>query len=398
VSHSRSADVGDARALEIVHLAFEDHRQPGSGGGGHRTHEINRRLAQRHRVTVVTAPYPGGRPRIEDGVHYRPLGLCLGHAGSLISYLVALPFFVAFSPVCRRADLVVEDFAAPMSSMLVPLWTRRPTIAVVQWLFAREKSRRYHFPFYVFEELGIRLHTRFVAVSQYIGELIAAAHPGATVDVVLGGVTRPDTEVPEAEVTTGPMPGRVLYLGRLEWGPKGLDLLVDAFARLSEDTDAHLTVVGDGRDEQRLRDALARRGLAPRVEFAGRLTGADKWKALGTAWVVVLTSRHESFGLVAAEALVAGTPVVAFDLPSLREIVVPGTGILVPPGDTAALGDALRTVVNDPARRAALATSAAQVRSRFDWDAAACAQEEAYIRAAGSLAPVRATTAGGSRP
>jgi glycosyltransferase involved in cell wall biosynthesis len=360
--------------VKVVHLAFEDHRRPGSGGGGLRTFEINRRLAEFHDITVVTARYPGARRRVEEGVVYRPLGWNLGYFGSVVTYFLLLPFFVAV----QRADLIVEDFAAPISSALVPLFTRVPTVAVVQWLFARERSRHYHLPLFLLEKLGVRLHRRFVAVSSYIAEQLRAANQQARIDVVPAGVATPP-DMGLTDVTSG----RVLYLGRLEWAPKGLDLLLECFGQLTAMPEVRLVLAGEGPDGVRVREAARHSGVGDRVDMLGWVSGPAKWKLLASAAVVVIPSRHESFGLVAAEASSIGTPVVAFDLPSLREILADAGGLLVTPYDTAALAAALERVLTDPLLRAMLAEQGRRQADRFDWDLAALAHDRVYRAAVG---------------
>lgn len=371
------------RGLEILHLAFEDHRRPGSGGGGVRTHEINRRLAAHHRITVVTTRYPGARRRVEDGVTYRPLGLPLGYHGSIISYHLGTPLLVMLA----RPDLVVEDFSAPMSSMLVPLWTSQPTIAVVQWLFAAETSRRYRVPFYLAEEWGLRVHRHFVAVSEYMAERIRAVHPGARIHVVYPGVA-PDQpgvagvgdQVPAAHSPASE--ATVVYLGRLQALAKGLDLLLSAMSKLAEDVPAaRLIVAGDGPDRAEVESLARSLAVADRVSFAGRVDGEAKWELLRSASVVVVPSRYESFGLVVLEALAVGTPVVGFQLPPLKEIVTPECGTLVAPFDVDALAEALRATLSDPGRRAQMGAVGLSRARRFNWDDAATAQEKAYLAA-----------------
>lgn len=359
--------------MRIVHLAFEDYRCPGSGGGGLRTHEINRRLAGSHQITVVTARYPGARRRIEDGIEYRPIGIYLGRFTSVVTYFLLAPVVAA----AERADLVVEDFAAPISSALVPLFTRTPTVAVVQWLFARERSRHYRLPLYLFEEAGIRLHRRFVAVSYYIAERIQAANREAAIEVVHGGVAVPADLRPLPRV-----PGRILYLGRMEWHPKGLDLLLESFRNLSLGTDASLVMAGDGPDVERVSETVRRAGLEGKVEQIGRVSHDAKWHLLASATVVAISSRHESFGLVAAEAAAMGTPVVAFDLPPLHEILAEAGGLLVTPYDTGAFAAALRRVITDSRLCAVLAERGRSQSRRFDWDRAARAHERVYEAAA----------------
>ena len=370
--------------LRILHLAFEDHRRPGSGGGAIRSREINRRLARHHDITVVTTRYPGAGARTEDGVTYRPLGFGRNYFLSVASYHLALPLYVAF---CRH-DLIVEDFSAPVSSSLVPLWTRRPTVAVVQWLAARETSRRYRFPFFVFEEIGMRIHHRFIAASAAVAEQLRSANPQADTRVVYSGLDLPPLPLPAARPAAQPAPpaassarAELLYLGRLEFRPKGLDLLVEMVQQLGPDPGITVTVAGDGPHRRHLERMIGALGLDDRFNLVGRVDVTQKWDLLTRASVVVIPSRYESFGMVAAEAMAAGTPVVAWDLPSLREIVVPQAATLVAPFDTSAFASAVTDMVArmaDPERRAKAAADATASACRFDWDTAAQAQEDAY--------------------
>ena len=363
--------------LRILHLAFEDHRRPGSGGGGIRTREINRRLAARHDITVVTSRYPGARARHEDGVQYRPLGLNLGHLASMATYHLAIPLHLLF----RRPDLVVEDFAAPISSALVPLWTGVPTVAVVQWLAADETSKRYHLPFWWFEEAGMRLHGSFVAVSEAIAARLVQANPAADIRVVYAGVDCPGDVFWQPSTTEA----LVVFMGRLEFRPKGLDLLLDVVEQLRDLPGLHVVVAGDGRHRSQLEALIRERALDGTVDLIGRVDGRDKWELLARAAVVVQPSRYESFGLVAAEASAVGTPVVAWALPSFKEILGAHSGTLVPAFEVSAFADAVRARVLDAKDSATVESAqkvATEVRARFSWDRAAELQEKAYLAAA----------------
>jgi glycosyltransferase involved in cell wall biosynthesis len=377
------------RGLRILHFAFEDHRRPGSGGGGVRTREINRRLAERHTITVVTTRFPGARRRVEEGVTYRPLGLPVGYHLNIISYHLATPLLLFF----KKPDLVVEDFAAPMSSMLVPLWTRQPTVAAVQWLFATETSERYRLPFYLAEQAGVRLHTHFLSVSNYVSGRLHELNPNAHVDLVYAGADSDRSALAAGSSSTtsprssdNPSP-TLLYLGRLQRHAKGLDLLLDAMKQLSDLPDLRLIIAGDGPYEMELLETIERLGLGPRVDLVGRAEGEYKWELLRSASLVVIPSRFESFGLVAVEALAAGAPVVAFALPSLQEIITPKWGVLVPPFDTALFADAIRCLLADPGRREDMAAAARESSAFFTWDSAATAQEKSYLAALAEFQP-----------
>jgi glycosyltransferase involved in cell wall biosynthesis len=356
--------------MRILHLGFEDHRRPGSGGGSLRNAEINRRLAARHEITVLVANYRGARRRVEDGVEYVPVGLPIGYFTSLVTYFLLVPFVALRYP----ADLVIEEFAAPISSILMPFWTRRPVLAVVQWMNSREKSRQYHLPFFVFEMIGVRLHRRFITVSDDMREQIRAANHLADVTVVPNGVADP-------HLPPGLRRGDdIVYLGRLEIAQKGIDLLLSAFARIAARTDGDLVIAGDGPDRRAIEKSAAGLGIAHRVRFAGRVEGPRKFGMLAQARLVVMPSRFETFGIVAVEALAAGTPVVAFDIPCLRAVVPPDCGRLVPAFDTARLAEAVLDLYGDVARIEAMGKHGREFVRQFDWDEIAVRQERVYER------------------
>jgi glycosyltransferase involved in cell wall biosynthesis/O-antigen/teichoic acid export membrane protein len=364
----------EQRPLRILHLGFEDWRKPGSGGGAVRTREVDERLAQRHQVTVLVSRYRGARERVENGVRWVPIGLPLGYWGGILSYFAALPFAARR----HRADLVVEDFAAPIGSLLPQLWTRRPLVAVVQWLNAEEKARQYHLPFHLVQRRGVRRHHHFVAMSEDLADRLRSGNPAADVTVVPNGVPRGAFDV-RAERGND-----VVFLGRLEIAQKGLDLLLDAVAAVPDELPGRLVLAGDGPDRRALEVRAQRLGIADRVVFAGRVEGADKLALLAGARLVAMPSRFETFGIVAAEALACGTPVVAFEIPSLREVVAPGTGVLVPAFDVAAFGRALVELARDRERVEAMGRQGRAHARRYDWDDVAAQQEAVYLRVAGT--------------
>ena len=376
----RSAQSGgsprpDAGRLRILHLGFEDPAMPGAGGGSRRTHEINRRLAARgHEVTVLTTRFPGHRDRVEDGVRYVHIGFGAGRSRVTRTAGYALAAFRE----CRRrqADLVVEDFFAPVSSAAAPLWSGRPTVGVVQWLNAREKARQYRLPFHLVERFGVRRHARMVAVSHHVGATLQALNPGATVDVIGNGVS------PSAALqarTAGP---DVLFVGRLEIAQKGLDLLVQAWALAAPRIGGDLVVAGSGPDEPRLRELVAQAGLADRVRYAGWVDEPAAIALMAEARLVAMPSRFETFGMVAVEALATGTPVVAFDIDALREVLPAGCTRTVPAFDVEAYADALVQAYVDTAWITAAAPVARRFAAGYDWDVLAARQEAVYTAAA----------------
>jgi glycosyltransferase involved in cell wall biosynthesis/O-antigen/teichoic acid export membrane protein len=362
---------GGTKRLRILHLAFDDHRFPGSGGGAVRTFEVNRRLAQRHDVTVVTLNYKGARERVEEGIRYVQVGIRYSYFGRIISYLLCLPIALRRYP----SDLVVEDFTPPMSTALVPLWTRRPVVGMVQWLWARQKSRQYKLPFFLIEQWGVRTHRQLIAVSSAIAARLRTLNPAAEVQVIPNGVELMNGSTSELDTAD------LVFLGRIEMEAKGIDLLLQAFARIAPLADAKLMIAGDGRDVERVRRLAAELGLSDRIRLIGAIDGAAKSALLQRARLVCVPSRFETSSLVSLEAQASGTPVLAFDIPALREVLAPDGGVLVPPFDVGAYARELLRLLNAPEQCRAMGEAGRQFVRRFHWDAVASQQERVYLEA-----------------
>lgn len=169
-----------------------------------------------------------------------------------------------------------------------------------------------------------------------------------------------------ADAPALPATPRVVAVGR-HVAQKGIDLLLHAWVVVVAAIDgARLRIVGSGPLENELRALADRLGIASSVEWLAH--SADIASELRAAAVFVLPSRWEGMPLALLEAQALGVPAVAFDCPTgPGEIVGPDTGLVVPPGDTGALADALVRLLRDPVLRASMAHAAiARSRAQFD--------------------------------
>ena len=175
--------------------------------------------------------------------------------------------------------------------------------------------------------------------------------------------------------------GRTLVtaLGRLT-PKKGLDLLVDAFARLVL-PDAHLVIAGPDDEGlgTELRRLVAARGLDARVSLTGIVTGEAKVALLQRSAVFALPSEDENLGVALLEAMAAGVPVVTTRGVAVHEEVERAGAGLVVPRTVDDVARAVGALLDDPARREAMGASARLlVRTTFAWDRVAPVLERMY--------------------
>jgi len=158
---------------------------------------------------------------------------------------------------------------------------------------------------------------------------------------------------------------------------KGQDFAIRALAALADEfPELRYVIVGDGHDEQRLRDLTRELGVTDRVIFAGALSDDDLPEAYATSTIYVGLSRvdkdvnAEGFGISFVEAGASGVPSVAGDSGGVRSAVRDGeTGIVVPPTDVASITGAIASLLRDDNRRRSMGEAARRaVETHYNWE------------------------------
>ncbi len=211
--------------------------------------------------------------------------------------------------------------------------------------------------------------------------------PAERIAVVPDGTTAPSEPLP-ARDSAG---RRIVYAGQLyRW--KGVDTLLDALVLLPE---ASLTIVGGSGDPAdpdlaACRERAAALGIADRVTFAGFVAPAEvRARISGAAVAVVplpdnLMARYFTSPLKLFDYMAAGVPIVASDLPSLREVVTDGdSALLTAPDDPSALAQTIRRLLVNPGLADRLRRTAFDQVAHYTWERRAERILEALERLAG---------------
>jgi phosphatidylinositol alpha-mannosyltransferase len=212
---------------------------------------------------------------------------------------------------------------------------------------------------------------------------VAERFVGGPVEVIPNGVALPPDPDP------GERERKVVFVGRHE-PRKGLEVLLRAWPEVAARTGARLRVVG--ADPLSVRWLLRRKGLrGEALDLLGSVAEEELTRELREASALAAPSLgRESFGMVLTRAFACATPVVASDIEGYSEVVEPGTGVLVPPGDAGALATALIELLEDEPRRSALGAAARQVaEERYGWGTIVERLLEVYGALTGAGAPAR---------
>lgn len=350
----------------VLVCTWRDRWHPDAGGAEVYLHNVSTRLAAAGwSVTVATASYPGApAEEVRDGIrHVRRGGTFTVYPRIAAHYLLG---------GLGRPDVVVD--VQNGVSFLASVWARRPVV-VLHHHAHRAQWRTLFGP--LLGRLGWFLESRVAPLLQRRARYVtvSAASRRALVEqgVSPGRITVVHNGV---DPLTGTVPAeaggpRLVVLGRLV-PHKRVELAIDVVAGLVPTLPGlRLDVVGGGDWLPELRAHAARTGVSDHVVFHGHVDEVTKAHLLGRAWVQLLPSSMEGWGLVVMEAALASTPTVAFaDAGGVGESVRDGeTGLLA--DDVDGFVGAARRLLTDHELRRRLGRAARERARGFDWDSTA---------------------------
>ncbi|MFC4585119.1 glycosyltransferase family 4 protein [Sphaerisporangium corydalis] len=268
-----------------------------------------------------------------------------------------------------RFDVLhVHEPAVPSVGLLACWAARGPIVATFHASFQRSRAMSVSAPV---------LHTALEKISGRIAVSDAARktlveHMGGDAVLIPNGVTVGRYADAEPLPGWGPDGGVIGFLGRMDEPRKGLPILLDAFTRIAPDRPGlRLLIAGPGDAGDVLAKVPA--ALRDRVGILGMVSEQDKARAYHSVDVFCAPNTHgESFGIVLAEAMAAGAPVLASDIPAFNKVLGEGkAGALFVTGDAASLAREAAALIDDPARRATLSAEARLAVRKYDWSTVA---------------------------
>lgn len=349
--------------MKILQLIYESQGSPfGFGGAGVRAYEIYRRLRDRHQVTLVCMKYPGVADRLIEGIPHRFVGTeSPDLAKSVLAYTIKAAEYVRRCG--HRYDIIVENFL-PATPFFSKYLTATPVVLQLQGLWGRNHLRKFNpvfgLPLFAVEKFYPLLHDHFVLVTDV--NMNRRIRASGQYCIIPNGIDR------ELLKSCEPEEDYILFLSRIDIHQKGLDVLVDAFARVARRFDCRLLFAG--HETNSINHLLLRlpAHLRERVEFAGFVSGADKVRLLSRAKVFVMPSRYEAHPISVLEALGCGRPVVVSDIPEFGYISRNGVGLTFANGSAADLAAQIGRLLADQSLRESLGPKGRQYATGLLWD------------------------------
>lgn len=301
-----------------------------------------------------------------------------------------IPRYIVMLVRARRMLRTVIDAQRPAivhvntSAVLVGAILGRPAGIRLVWhiheIIVRPRSMAW-----LFRALPVLTADRVITVSDAVRAHLVQGHRRKVITVRNGIDPRDPSPLPALDPGEGPL---VAFVGRLNrW--KGYEIFVEAAALVvARFPSTRFVIAGDPPAGESWRtadldDRIARAGLTGNVRTLGFVVdGSAVFDAADIA--VVPSTWPEPFGLVIIEAMQSGCAVIATDHGGAPEIIEPGTGILVRPGDPVALADAICALLVDPERRAAMgAAGRARVATEFNTARMVDGLEQVFTRLLG---------------
>ena len=362
---------GIFKNMRILAFNWRDPKNPLAGGAEEYLFNILSLIANdKNKVTYFVASFPGSRSR-EEGENYTII-----RKGSRFTvYVHAALFYIKNR---KKYDVVIDSINTV--PFFIPLYVGKNKRIAIIYHFGGWKTIRKELPLFpsivaYIAEKSIALfykNTDIITVSNSTKEdLLKKNIDEKRIKIVWSGVktvkNRAYNEIKKASVPT------VVYIGRIKFS-KNIDHVIKAFKIVkSRIKNAELIIGGKGDEDcYTYLKNLKKEENIDNVHFLGELNEKDKTRYLELAWVFVYPSAKEGWGISAIEANTCGTPVIAYNVPGLRDSIKDTiTGMLAKENDIGDLADKITFLLNNQIARDELGKNAIGWSKNFSYEKSA---------------------------
>jgi|Deesub1362A_J573_1020465.scaffolds.fasta_scaffold01586_4 glycosyltransferase involved in cell wall biosynthesis len=353
--------------MKVLFLNWRDIKNPNAGGAEVVIHQIAMRLVKKgFDVQLLTSRFHGCLHKEEiDGIEI----IRIGNSFSLYPK-ACLKYLTNY-----REDIDVVVDAINTIPFFTPLYVKKPIVALIFQLtkdvYFKQFPKSISYPAYTFEPLLFRIYKNHnvIVLSNSIKEELANLGFNK-VSVVEPGIDH--EKLAPGEKTQYPS---ILYLNRIV-PYKCADHLVIAFKKVKKEVpEAKLIIVGfrgKSKYENYVKELVKKLNLTNDVIFHGFISGEKKVKLLQSAWVHVLPSIREGWGISITEAGACGTPSIGYNVVGVKDAIKDGySGIIVEKENIDALANTIITILKDGNLREKLSRNAVEWAKQFSWEKSA---------------------------
>jgi glycogen(starch) synthase len=347
--------------MKILHFIYDHIKNPWVGGGGAvRVYEIYKRLSgKEHRITVISGNFPKAEDyKVNENFEYRFVGSDKNYILSTFSYAFKAYKFLKES--FKDYDVIIEDFAPWNPIFAYKLQDIKPLILQIHHKTGTNILKKYNIfglPFLFIENYYPKRFKNIISVSFQTLEKFNVRGT-----VIPNGI--PFT-LDEKDLNIG---NYILYVGRIDFFNKGLDLLINA------DIEYPVVIAGKGKDEDKLKN------LKSNYKYIGFVDKKTKLDLIKNAKFLIMPSRFEGQGIVALESASMGKPVIASDIQELRYVVENRFGISFKNEDIEDFKEKINYLWNNEDLILKMGKKGIEYAKKFTWDKIASEFEDYLLR------------------
>lgn len=353
--------------MKILHLLYEsDGDYFGVGGVAVRAYEIYKRLKNRHDITLLCKKYEGAKNCVINELDHIFVGsVSTNLTNSLLSYGYESARYL--KQYGDSYDLIIDEFSPAIPSFS-HLCTKTPIILQMQGYTDYHYFRKYNpisaLCLYLSEKIRPIFYENLIVINQHTLEKLPV-NKYKNFLILPNGI---DIKMLQHDYYEGDY---ILYLGRIDYYAKGLDLLLKAYSEvLKKFQTVKLLIAGDGRDRELLKRELSKLPDTVRknISTTGWIQGEKKIDILKGANFCVLPSRHETQGITLLEAMACKKALIVSDINELGYAVHCGAGVSFKNGSYQSLKDRMIEYLSCPSSLITKGNAGYEWVKEFTWD------------------------------